>query len=132
MEPLKKVVRRATNAGLLPARRGNGDVVVREPGLDLHEWETRWQELQDLAAESPAETLPEIARLIEQMLTERGYDLANPVIVENEDPDIVRDFLAARELVAACQAGTATAGDTAAALENLREIHDYLVQDRPA
>jgi hypothetical protein len=105
--------------------------LVFEPGLDLHDWETRWQELQDLAAESPAEALPEIVRLAEQMLTERGYDVVNPIAVEGEDPDLVRDFLAARELVAACQAGTATPGDTAAALENLREIHDYLVADRP-
>jgi hypothetical protein len=101
--------------------------VVLEPGLDLHEWETRWQELQDLAAESPAEAMPEIVRFVEQMLVERGYDLVNPVVVEGEDPDIVRDFLAARELVAA---GTADPGDLAAALENLTEIHDYLVADR--
>jgi hypothetical protein len=38
--------------------------------------------------------------------------------------------LAARELAAACQAGTARPGDIAAALENLTEIHDYLVEDR--
>lgn len=104
--------------------------MVFEPGLDLHEWETRWQELQKLATDSPAEALPEIARFVEQMLVERGYDLANPVVVEGEDPDIVRDFLAARELAAACQAGTASPGDIAAALENLTEIHDYLVADR--
>ncbi len=64
-----------------------------EPGLDLHDWETRWQELQDLAAESPAEALPEIVRLTEQMLVERGYDL-------NGGEDIVRDLVGARELAA--------------------------------
>jgi hypothetical protein len=104
--------------------------VVREPGLDLHEWETRWQELQELAAESPSETLPELADLISQMLAERGYDVDDPVAVEGED--IVRDFLGARELVAACQAGSASPGDVAAALENLREIHDYLIEERAA
>ena len=91
-----------------------------EPGLDLHDWETRWQELLDLAAESPAEALPELVRLSEQMLAERG-----------ENPDLEKNLVAARELAAACQAGTATAGDTAAALENLREVHDYLVEERP-
>jgi hypothetical protein len=104
--------------------------VVPEPGLDLHEWETRWQELQELAEESPSEALPEIVRFVEQMLRERNYDLENPVVMAGEDPDIVRDFLAARELVAACQAGVASPGDIAVALENLREIHDYLVEDR--
>lgn len=102
-----------------------------EPGLDLHEWETSWQELQDLAADSPGEALPELVRLTEQMLVERGFDLADPIAAAGEDPDIVRDFLGAQELAAAYQAGTASPGDVAAALENLTEIHDYLVTDRP-
>ena len=78
----------------------------------------------------PAVALPEIVRFVEQMLVERGYDLVNPVVVGGEEPDIVQDFLAARELMAACLAGTASPGDIAAALENLTEIHDYLVEDR--
>lgn len=111
---------------------GKHEPVVLEPGLDLHEWETRWQELQDLATESPAEALPELVRLIEQMLVERGYDVKDPVVVESEEPEVVRDFLGARDLVAACQAGTASPGDLAAALENLTEVHDYLVENRTA
>jgi hypothetical protein len=101
--------------------------VVLEPGLDLHEWETRWQELQDVAAESPAEALPELVRLTEQMLTERGYDVSDL----GNGSDLLRSFLGARDLAAACEAGAASPGDTAAALGNLREIHDYLVEDRP-
>jgi hypothetical protein len=112
------------------ASGGKHDLVL-EPGLDLHEWETRWQEFQELAEESPAEAMPELVRLIEQMLVERGYELENPVVMEGEDPDIVRDFIGARELVAACQAGTASPGDVAAALENLAEIRAYLVEHRP-
>jgi hypothetical protein len=112
------------------ARRGKQDAVALEPGLDLHEWETRWQELQDLAAEAPAEALPEIVRLIEQMLLARGHDVNDPVAMEGEE--IVRDFVGARELMAACQAGTAGPGDVAAALANLTEIHDYLVEERAA
>jgi hypothetical protein len=112
------------------ASGGKQDSVALEPGLDLHEWETRWQELQDLAAESPAEAMPEVVRLIEDMLVARGYDLNDPVVVEGED--LLPNLLAARELVAACQAGTASPGDIAAALENLAEIHDHLVEDRAA
>ena len=104
--------------------------MVLEPGLDLHEWETRWQELQELAVDEPEQTLPEIVRLIEQMLVERGYDLRNPVIVESEDPDIVRHYQAAKEVGDVAEAGNADPGDIAAALENLTEIHDYLVDDR--
>ena len=39
-----------------------------EPGLDRHEWATRWAELPELAA---AETLPELVRFVQQLLKER-------------------------------------------------------------
>jgi hypothetical protein len=101
-----------------------------EPGLDLHEWETRWQELQDAAADAPDEALPEIVRFVEQMLVERGYELNDVVAAEGDDPDIVRDFRAARELARAVEDGTAEPEDVQVALEDLAEIHDYLVADR--
>src|SRR5688572_11441213 len=103
-----------------------------EPGLDLHEWATRWQELQDLAADDPAESLPEIVRLVQQMLTERGFDLNEPVTAEGEDPDVVRDFLSARDVAVAVEAGGADPGDIAVALDSLREIYEYLITDRAA
>jgi hypothetical protein len=103
-----------------------------EPGLDLHEWATRWQELQDLAADDPAETLPEIVHFVQQMLTERGFDLSEPVTAEGEDPDVVRDFLAARDVAAAVEAGGADPGDIALALDNLREVYEYLFTSRAA
>jgi hypothetical protein len=103
-----------------------------EPGLDLHEWETRWQELQEMAADEPAETLPEIVRLVEQMLRERRIPLDEPVTAEGDDPDISRDFMAAREVAQAVQAGGADPEDITVALDNLREIYVYLVTDRAA
>jgi hypothetical protein len=103
-----------------------------EPGLDLHEWETRWQELQDLAAEEPAETLPELVRFVEQMLRERRIPLDDPVTAVGDDPDIIRDFLAARDVAEAVQAGGTDPEDITVALDNLREIYVYLVTDRAA
>jgi hypothetical protein len=103
---------------------------VSEPGLDLHEWETRWAELQELAADAPDEALPEFVRVIEQMLRERDYDLENPVVEEGDDPDIVRDFLAAREIARAAETTEVDPEDVETALEDLAEIHDYLVEDR--
>jgi hypothetical protein len=101
-----------------------------EPGLDLHEWETRWQELQDAAADAPDEALPEFVRFIHQMMVERGFRLKEPVTAEGDDPDIIRDFLAARETSALVEAGKAEPEDVEIALENLREIYEYLVADR--
>jgi hypothetical protein len=105
---------------------------MTEPGLDLHDWETRWSDLQDQAADAPAEALPEIVRLVEEMLVGRGYDLENPVVEEGEDPDLVRDFLAARDISRAAETTDVEQEDVHTALGNLREIHDYLVEQRAA
>jgi len=104
---------------------------MTDPGLDLHEWETRWSDLQDQAADAPDEALPEIVRLVEEMLTDRGFDLENPVVVEDESRDIVSDFLAARDIASAAETTALEAEDIQTALDDLAEIHDYLVEDRP-
>jgi hypothetical protein len=104
---------------------------MTDPGLDLHEWETRWSDLQDQAADAPDEALPEIVRLVEEMLTDRGFDLENPVVVEDESRDIVSDFLAARDIARAAETSELEAEDIQVALDDLAEIHDYLVEDRP-
>jgi hypothetical protein len=105
-----------------------------EPGLDLHEWQTRWEELRELAAEEPAETLPELVRFVRGMLeNDRRFDLSNPVVAEGEDPDIVRNFLAAEDTALRIDAGAdAEPADVEAALDDLREIYEYLVADRAA
>ena len=51
---------------------------------------------------------------------------------EGDDAEIIRSFEAAREIARLAEAGDADPGDVGAALENLREIYDYLVQDRAA
>jgi hypothetical protein len=107
--------------------------IVVEPGLDLHEWETRWQELEEAAADAPDEALPEIVRLVGEMMAARGLDLKEPVTAEGEDVDIVRDYLAARDVAGAVEAGNEPDDeDIAVALDDLREIYEYLVSDRAA
>jgi hypothetical protein len=105
---------------------------MTEPGLDLHEWESQWAQLQEDAADAPEEALPEIVRLTEQMLADRGYDLENPVAVEDESRDVVADFLAAREIARAAETTKVDQEDIQTALEDLTEIHDFLVEDRGA
>jgi N-acetyl-anhydromuramyl-L-alanine amidase AmpD len=103
---------------------------MTEPGGDLHDWETRWADLQEVAADTPAEALPEVVKLVEEMLAERGYDLENPVVEENEDPDIVRSFLAAREIALADETAGVEQEDVQTALDDLADVYDYLVDDR--
>jgi hypothetical protein len=105
---------------------------MSEPGLDLHEWESQWAQLQADAADAPDESLPELVRLIEQMLTDRGFDLENPVVVEDESRDIVSDFLAARDISRAAESTKLEQEDIQTALDDLAEIHDYLVEQRSA
>ena len=103
---------------------------MSEPGLDLHQWETRWADLQEQAADSADEALPELVRLVEEMLTERGFDLDNPVVEEGQDADIVRGFQAARDISRAAEQTRLEREDLDAALEDLQEIHDFLIEGR--
>lgn len=104
---------------------------MQEPGLDLHEWETRWAELEEAAHESPEEAAGEMDRLLEQMLRERGYDVDPPPGVDGE-PEIVARLRAARELAHATDGADAAPGDVAAAIENYRELFEHLVTEHPA
>jgi Fe-S-cluster formation regulator IscX/YfhJ len=103
-----------------------------EPGLDLHEWETRWAELQEMAQEEPDRALPEIVRFIEQALRERAFDLDDPVVTEGEDKDVVANFFAARQIAEAVEDPEASVDpeDVRTALDDLGEIYDYLREDR--
>jgi len=105
---------------------------MTDPGLDLQGWETRWSDLQDQVADAPDEALPEVVRLVEEMLTDRGFDFENPVVVEDESRDIVSDFFAARDIARAAETTKLEQEDIHTALGDLKEIHDYLVEDRGA
>lgn len=83
-----------------------------EPGLDLHEWETRWAELEEELGADPGGVLPEACDLIEEMLGFTGAD-----------GDLELDFRAAREIADALERGDEVApGDIGGAIENLRSI----------
>jgi hypothetical protein len=104
---------------------------MTEPGLDLHDWQTRWSELEDEARESPAEAAAEMDRLLEQMLLERGYSL-DPAQGVEEEPEVVGRYLAARDLAGAVGAADADPGDVGAAIESYRELFEHLVTEHPA
>jgi hypothetical protein len=105
---------------------------MTEPGLDLHEWETRWSQLEEAAADDPAGSLPDMDRLLEEMLTERGIQLDETVTRAGDDPDLVRQFLAAREIARLADAGNADPGDVGAAIEGYRALYEHLISERAA
>jgi hypothetical protein len=105
---------------------------MTEPGLDLHEWATRWSELEEAAAEDAAGSLPEMNRLLEEILAERGIQIDEPVTEEGEDPDLVRQFLAAREITRLAEAGDVDPGDVGAAIEGYRALYEHFSTEHPA
>ena len=104
-----------------------------DPGVDRHEWESEMQGLEDHLGENPAEALPELDRLLERMLQETGYDVADPVVREGDDREIVSEFLAAREITQLSERdeGDIGPGDVAAAINGYRAVFDYIVAHRP-
>lgn len=94
---------------------------MEEPGLDLHEWQTRWEQLQEVAEESPADAVTEMDRLLDEMLQERGF--------LETDTEAKKLFTAAREAARAHEAGDASAGDLAHAINCYRELYELLTTE---
>src|SRR5215210_3979829 len=104
-----------------------------EPGLDIHEWESQWQQFEEDVESSPAEALPELDRLMAQMLERRGYAIDDPIVREGDDREIVAEFLSAREITQAVEQGKEVdAEDIAEAIQHYDALHDYLLVERPA
>jgi hypothetical protein len=87
-----------------------------EPGLDLHEWETRWAEIEQALEEDPRGALPQACDIVEETV---GSDYV--------DDDLDLSFAAARETANRLERGDEVdAGDVGAAVENLRAIRDRI------
>jgi hypothetical protein len=106
---------------------------VAEPGLDLHDWESEWQQLEPLVRDSPTEALPELHDLIERMLQERGILDDDLVATEGADPELLAEYVAGSEVVARLQRGeTCDAGSIASVIGGYRSLYEYLTTERAA
>lgn len=105
-----------------------------EPGLDRHEWESRWASLEEELEDSPRDVLPELDELVEQMLEERGYAVDDAVVREGDDREVVAEFLAARETTQLVRddPDSVSPGDVAAAVNGYRSLYEYLIEERAA
>ena len=105
---------------------------VEDPGLDRHEWETEWQALEPLVADSPGEALPELDDLIERMMVARGYPIAGDQAPEATEPEVVAEFLEARRITRLADEGaTIDPGDVGAAVTAYRNLYEYLLAYGP-
>ena len=105
---------------------------MEDPGLNLHEWESEWEALEDDLRTDPAQALPELDRLVARMLEEGGYDLTDPVVREVDEREVVAEYLAAHEIAQAVERDSedVSAGDVAAAVNGYRAVFDHLVATR--
>ena len=104
---------------------------MAEPGLDLHEWETQWQDLEPLVEESPLEALPELDRLVEGLLEARGYAPNDPVAAEGDEPEILANFRSAREIARLWDSGVdISPGEVAQAIEDYRNVYEAVIEQR--
>ena len=104
-----------------------------EPGLDKHLWESWWQQFDEDVQTPACRRVAGARRLIAQMLEARGYAIDDPVVVEGDDRDVVADFLAAREITRAVeQDKEIEPEDIETAIENYRELYEFLIEDRAA
>jgi hypothetical protein len=103
-----------------------------EPGLDRHEWESLWESLDEAIHDDPVDALSELDMLVHRMLLESGYDVDDPVARVGDEREVVADFLAAREIKLAVDRGSdeISPGDVAAAINNYREVYEYLLANR--
>jgi hypothetical protein len=104
-----------------------------DPGLDLHGWESEWQQLEPLVRDTPAEALPELHDLIERMLKERGVLTEDLVAVEGADPELLAEYVAGTEVVERLERGDAVdPGDIASVIGGFRSLYEFLVNERRA
>ena len=95
-----------------------------EPGLDLHEWETRWAELEETLAEDPAEGLPAACDEIEELLRIRSGDEG----LRQQHTELQAAYEAARDVANRIEAGEDVGpGDVGGAIENLRLVRQTLL-----
>jgi hypothetical protein len=103
-----------------------------EPGLDRHEWETEWEQLEPLLADSPAEALADLDDLIRRMLVETGYpvDTADSADDEQAEVEVLDSYRAAHEIKLLIDRGEDfDPGDVANAIDLYREIYESLLNE---
>jgi len=104
---------------------------VVEPGLDLHDWESEWQQLEPLVRDSPGEALPELHGLIERMLAERGVLGESGVGTEGGDPELLATYEAGKDVVDRLERGIdVDPSDIGSVIQDYRGLFQYLTTER--
>ena len=81
---------------------------------------------------SPREALPELDDLVRRMLEESDFVVDDVVAREGDDPEIVKTYLAAHEVTRRVERDEEelSPGDVADAIQNFRDLYEYLLENR--
>ena len=102
-----------------------------EPGLDRHEWESQWASLEEDFDADPVNSLRAVHELMTRMLSERNILDDDLVAVEGADPELIRPWVAARDLVQRLDAELdVEETDVREALQSYRELFQTLLEER--
>ena len=102
---------------------------MSEPGLDIHEWQSRWASIEDDVADDPDAALSQLADLVQSVLRERGYAIDDPVASRGDEAEIVASYRSAREAAERAELGEASRTEVTDALDELRAIFDSLASE---
>jgi hypothetical protein len=101
---------------------------MQEPGLDKHEWESQWGDLQERLADDPAMALAELDGLVARMLEARGLPLEERDGETETEPETIREFLEARRIMRLVEDGEdVSLGDIGFAATSYRELYELLL-----
>jgi hypothetical protein len=105
---------------------------VLEPGLDEHEWISRYEAIDEDLRTSPVESLGDLDALVAEMMTARGLELDEREGEDTTEPETVRQFAEARRVTRQIEAGEGyDPGDVANAVDAYRSLYDYLLNLGP-
>jgi len=106
---------------------------MQEPGLDRHEWETEWSDLEERLRDDPSDALFELDNLVARMLESRGFPLGERPGETETEPETVREFAEARRVTELVGAGEdVDPGDVAHAVNCYRDLYATLLERGPA
>jgi len=101
-----------------------------EAGLDVHDWETRYQQLEPDLDSDPEHALPELADLVEEMLQARGLS-GDELPGADDEQGLLAQYRFGREVAERAERGEAVdPGDVGAAVQSLRDIYGFVVGER--
>jgi hypothetical protein len=108
-----------------------GGSMFPEPGLDLHDWESTWASVEQDMDADPDAAVSQFADIVQRMLRERGYNIADPVEAAGDEREVVVTYRSAREVAERAELGEASRGDVEGAIEDLRALFETIATERP-